>query len=413
MRLDGVAPIVAISFEFLLKRLWLRGPAVTTFSNRDLSELIGSIYDCALDPARWDDTLAAVASALNCEHAILSLNDIQRDRVLINRSVGWEPYWLEQRNKHIPEIHEKLTEWLMLQSSLDQPFVASREIPKHYFDSSPYVRECLRPLGIVDVAHYFLVSTPACFSELVLAKQNRLGILTKSEIEDGIILLPHLRRAVMISNVLDLHILERDQMAETLDALRNGVILTNDRGTILHANRSAEDLLRNESAIGSNGGRLIAKSRLANNELQKAIKLAAQDETKIGRTGTSIRLTDTSPCPVFAHVLPMTGGDVRTRLQPTAVAAIFIDASSDAKHGAITFATAFKFTPAETRVANSLLAGHTLADTANELGIAKNTVKTHVKNIFMKTGVGRQSELMRLAAQATPPVNIWSSHEMG
>lgn len=100
---------------------------MTTFSNRDLSELIGSIYDCALDPARWDDTLAAVASALNCEHAILSLNDIQRDRVLINRSVGWEPYWLEQRNKHIPEIHEKLTEWLILQTSLDRPFVASRE----------------------------------------------------------------------------------------------------------------------------------------------------------------------------------------------------------------------------------------------------------------------------------------------
>jgi hypothetical protein len=136
-------------FEFLLKRLWLQGLAVTTFSNRELSGLIGSIYDCALDPGRWDDTLAEVASALKCEHAILSLNDIQRDRVLINRSVGWEPYWLEQRSRHIPEIHEKLTEWLMRQTSLDHPFVASHEIPKHHFDNSPYVRECLRPLGIV------------------------------------------------------------------------------------------------------------------------------------------------------------------------------------------------------------------------------------------------------------------------
>jgi hypothetical protein len=60
-----------------------------------------------------------------------------------HRRVAWEPYWLEQRNKHIPEIHEKLTEWLMLQTSLDRPFVASREIPKHYFDCSRYVRECL------------------------------------------------------------------------------------------------------------------------------------------------------------------------------------------------------------------------------------------------------------------------------
>lgn len=385
-----------------------RETAVTTLSNQELSALIGSIYDCALDPQRWDNTLAEVAQALECEHGILSLNDIERDRILINRSTGWEPYWLEQRNKHLPEIHAKLTPWLLRQTSLDQPFVGSIEIPPSQAENSAYVRECLQPLGIIDIAHYFLVSTPAHFSELVLAKQNRRGIFTKHEIEDGMLLLPHLRRAVTISNVLDVRTVERDRMAETLDTLRNAVMLISERGAILHANRSAEDMLLNRHPIVSNGGSLIATSRSANNELQKAIKLASRDESKLGRTGVSIRLTETNLHPMFAHVLPMTGGDVRTRLHPAAVAAVFIDANSDDKHAAVTFAAAFKLTPAETKVTNCLVAGRTLADTAEELGIAMTTVKTHLNNIFQKTGVRRQSELMRLATLAVPPIQIHS-----
>jgi DNA-binding CsgD family transcriptional regulator len=381
---------------------------MTTLSNRELSALIGSIYDCALDPQRWDHTLLDVANVLECEHVILSLNDIEFDRILINRSTGWEPYWLEQRNKHLPEIHSKLTPWLLRQTSLDQPFVGSVEIPASQVESSAYVRECLQPLGIIDIAHYFLVSTSAHFSELVLAKQNQRGIFTKHEIEDGMLLLPHLRRAVTISNVLDVRTVERDRMAETLDALRNAVILISERGAILHANRTADDMLLNRHPIMSSGGSLIATSRFANNELQKAIKLASRDESKLGRTGISIRLTETSPHPMFAHVLPLTGGDVRTSLHPAAVAAIFIDTNSNDKHAAITFAAAFKLTPAETRVTNCLLSGRTLAGTAEELGIAMTTVKTHLNNIFQKTGVRRQSELMRLAALATPPVQMRS-----
>jgi hypothetical protein len=38
-----------------------------------LSGLIGSIYDCALDPAKWEPTLATVAEALDFQTALLSL----------------------------------------------------------------------------------------------------------------------------------------------------------------------------------------------------------------------------------------------------------------------------------------------------------------------------------------------------
>ena len=65
-------------------------------------------------------------------------------------------------------------------------------------------------------------------------------------------------------------------------------------------------------------------------------------------------------------------------------------------------ATAFFLTPAETRLIESLLAGRSLRETTAALGVAMTTAKTHLENIFQKTGVKRQAELMRLAARAGP-----------
>jgi len=138
--------------------------------------------------------------------------------------------------------------------------------------------------------------------------------------------------------------------------------------------------------------------------LRSAITLAAGNEAGIGKTGLAIRLTEPDVPPIFAHVLPLTGSDFRTRLQPAAVAAVFIGAPPDAQDGADAVAAAFGLTPAETRLLASLFAGRTLAETAATLGIAGTTAKTHLEHIFSKTGVTRQTELMRLWTGLTSPM---------
>jgi DNA-binding CsgD family transcriptional regulator/PAS domain-containing protein len=366
-----------------------------------LSKLIGSIYDCTLDPGRWERTLIELAQVFEAEFLILSLNDLRHDCLVIDKSVGWEPLWLEERSKHLPEIHARVTEWLTPGTSLDEPFVASRHLEPSYLNSAPYVRDCLRPLGIADVTHLFLMHTPTHFSELVIARHQRQGIITEREIAIGKLLLPHLRRAVTISNVLEARIIERARMAEALDTIRCGVVLTDERGAILHLNRSAQRMLRNGGPVRDVQGFLKATSPSAAKELRSAIRLAAGDEARIGKTGLAIRLTEADAPPVFAHVLPMTG-DLRTQLQSEAVAAVFIGAIPDEQNEAEMLAKAFGLTPAETRVLASLLAGRTLAETATALGVAATTVRTHLSSIFLKTGVCRQAELMRLAMHVRP-----------
>jgi DNA-binding CsgD family transcriptional regulator len=354
------------------------------------------IYDCALDPSRWERTLAEVMEALDCHGITLTLSDLRYDRILLQKAAGLEAPILEQLPKHAPEMIARQRDALASWPSLDEPHVVSRHFTPAYIETSPYFQEWARPTGIVDTMTLFLMHTPMHLAGLYLGRNERQGIITEREIELGKLLLPHVRRAVTISKVLDVRTIEGTRMAEALDALRCAVVLTNEHGIILHANRVAEHMLDAGGPIHSAKGTLQAIAPSAASELRSAITLAACNEAGIGKTGLAIRLTEPDVPPIFAHVLPLTGSDFRTRLQPAAVAAVFIGTPPDAQDGADTLAAAYGLTPAETRVLASLFAGRTLAEAAATLGIAATTAKTHLEHIFLKTGVTRQAELMRL-----------------
>ncbi|MNO83413.1 Bacterial regulatory protein, luxR family [compost metagenome] len=56
----------------------------------------------------------------------------------------------------------------------------------------------------------------------------------------------------------------------------------------------------------------------------------------------------------------------------------------------------FGFTPSETSLAMELANGLSLEEAANALGIRRNTARAHLRSIFCKTGVRRQTELVRM-----------------
>jgi DNA-binding CsgD family transcriptional regulator/PAS domain-containing protein len=361
-------------------------------SSQALSELIGSIYDCALDPSRWDRTLAGVMEALDGHGLALGLTDLRHDRVLLHKTVGID---IELLSKHLTEIHAIAAGALASLPSLDEPWVVSRHLSPAYVEASPYFQE-LKLIGTVDNMTLFLMHEPMYLSLFGVGRDERQGLISEREIELGKLLLPHLRRAVTISKVLDARTIVGTRMAEALDALRCAVVLTNEHGTILHANRVAEHMLDQGGPIQTARGVLQATAPSAASELRSALALAAANEAGIGKAGLAIRLTEPDVPPIFAHVLPLTGSDFRTRLQPAAVAAVFIGAPPDAQEGADALAATFGLTPAETKVLASLFAGRTLNETAAALGITRPTAKTHLEHIFLKTRVTRQAELMRL-----------------
>jgi DNA-binding CsgD family transcriptional regulator len=61
----------------------------------------------------------------------------------------------------------------------------------------------------------------------------------------------------------------------------------------------------------------------------------------------------------------------------------------------------FGLTPAEIRLCIALVQRKTVEEYAHDAGISSNTARTHVKRIYSKTGVRRQSELVRLLLKSS------------
>jgi len=375
----------------------------SAISHQDLSDLIGRIYDCTLDPSRWEWTLDEIRTLLQGRAAQLALVDLRQGRLLLSKDRGMDALMHEQVGRHLPEMQRNLERLLDNGRSMEEALVVSRTYSAE-MRAAPYYQELLSQ-GFVDIAQMVLVRSPTRLSALGVSRYESVGEFGDREIELMRLLIPHVRRAVTISNVLDVQAIEKARMAETLDALKLGVVLANEDSRILHANRAAEEMMRDDGPLRGRGGVLRAEGGAASLEIRSAIKQAARNESGIGKTGLAVRLTEEDEAPVVAHVLPLAGGEVRSRLEPAAVAAVFVNPKVDDAASAQAVATTFGLTPAETRVLNRILTGSTVAEAAADLGVAPTTARTHLDAIFAKTGVSRQSELIRLAAQVTPAVS--------
>ena len=69
-------------------------------SAQALSDTIGRIYDCALDPLKWPDTCRSVADL--CESTaggicVHDLRNVQNDQLFV---FGYQPEFLEQLGAH-------------------------------------------------------------------------------------------------------------------------------------------------------------------------------------------------------------------------------------------------------------------------------------------------------------------------
>ncbi|WP_156343021.1 hypothetical protein [Devosia sp. A16] len=63
-------------------------PATTSTDAAALSRLVGLVYDCALDPMRWEETLAELRHILRFSNAMFTIWTAPSGRPLLNVTSG-------------------------------------------------------------------------------------------------------------------------------------------------------------------------------------------------------------------------------------------------------------------------------------------------------------------------------------
>ncbi|MEJ0011702.1 MAG: helix-turn-helix transcriptional regulator [Bauldia sp.] len=374
---------------------------------KSLSELIGNIYDCILDPGMWPSVLAEICTDFGFASAILAVVRLPGLEVACLAYTGIAPEMVAMAMTMAPEITQL---WGGLerikQFPLDEPIVHSQAIVRASVLDNRYLREWGEPQGYLDAVAINLANDGSMIANLGMNRHRSAGFLTEAWIVDGLrTLAPHIGRALAISNLFDMKAIEAATFASVLDASTFGVFLVDANLAIVHANAVAGRMLTERDPVQSTRGTLSVGQNASNAALRRAVAQAASNDVSIGQGGIGIPARRSDGSARVLHVLPLNRGAMRRGLAQRAVAAVFVaPALGAAPLPKDALALLYDLTPAEARIFELIVAGQTQREMSNTLGVAGSTVKSHVLSLFNKTGCSRQVDLVRLANAMSPPI---------
>lgn len=370
-----------------------------------LSRLIGLIYDCAVDPQRWEIALDAIRHDFGFHNALLSAISFHPVHWQLSTASGVPAEWVARLNTYANAALETYGgPQRILQFPLEEPIVQSQVVDPATLIDNAWYRDYLMPQGLIDSATVFVVRDAGMGATIGFAKHRSQGAFSESELEGLRLLGPHFRRAISISRLLDMNAVVAATFARTLDALSCGILLVDEHLNSVHFNGVAGQMFAAGDIVRLTANRISFVSPAANAALRAAVAQCAMAEHDLGRRGFGVPLKRTSGEACVAHVLPLRVGDIRPGLHGNAAAAIFIaPALTPPQLPGDALALLYDLTPAETRVFESIAAGEAPAEIASRLGIAVATVKTHLVRVFQKTGCNRQLDLVKLASSLAMP----------
>jgi len=364
--------------------------------DQGLTQLIGDIYDAALDSSRWPTVLAKIAKFAGGQAAALHTKDTVSKSGNIYYQSGVDPCYV-QRYSEMYWRFDPVAK--LLECDVEQIVSVPDLVPYDEFRAGRFYREWAEPQGWVDAASAVLEKTTTSCAYLTVGRKAASGMVDDEMRRRMKLIVPHVRRAVRTGKVIDLRQAEAATFADILDGLSPAVILVDAGGHIVHGNAASQAVLEKGDFLRSVQGRLTATDAHVDAALHGAIAVAAADAEN-GK-GTVVPLTGSAGSDRYlAHVMPLTTGE-RRKAGPTstAVAALFVrKAELETAPPSEVIGKTYKLTPTELRVLLAIVNVGGVRQVAGNLGVADTTVKTHLGRLFEKTGVSRQADLVKLVA---------------
>jgi DNA-binding CsgD family transcriptional regulator len=368
-----------------------------------LSRFIGNIYNAALDSAMWPEVLAAIAGYVGGQAAGLVSKNSAGGVCTVHHQFGFDAGHVQL---YMDEYWRMDPLGVSVFFPTEQPTTVEDYVPHDEFREGRFYREWGQPQGWIDAVSVVLEKSPTNCSSIVVARHETRGLVDRATSARMGHIGPHIRRAVQISKLVDVGQAESATFAAVFDGLSAGVFLVDAGARIAHANLAGRAILTAEGPLSSVRGRLVARDSAIDQALRAALATVAKGDPEIGDGAIVVPLTSEDNERYVAHLLPLTSGaGPRAGISGKAVAALFVHkAAMDRPSLPESVARHYKLTPTELRVLLGIVEVGGAPEVADALGIADNTVKTHLGRVYQKTGTRRQADLVKLVAGFSTPL---------
>ena len=366
---------------------------------RTVSALIGEIYDASLDPALWPTVCESACAFIGASAAGLMWQDTLRKAAHVHFAWGIDPKYTQIYSEKYCKLNPIFPTMLFFDVE-DVWNIVPDCISREEFCRSRFGKEWLFPQGLVDGLFSNVEKSPTACDTFLAVRTMSDGFADDEMRRRFALVAPHVRRAILIGQVIDRKTVEAASLADSLDTLAAGMFLVDATGRILHANASGLGMVAEAKVLHATSGKLRATHPQAEQALLDIFVAAAGGDAALGRRGIAVPLKARDGERYVAHVLPLTSGARRKAgTSYSAVATVFVHkAVLDLPSPPEALAKEFQLTPAELRVLFAIIEVGGVPEVAEVLGISEGTVKTHLHHVFGKTGTTRQADLVKLVA---------------
>ena len=361
-------------------------------------DLIGNIYDAALDASRWPSVLQDLVRLTRSNTGNLAEVDLTNGATTPIAAIdmprkGFSDYetyyWQQDIWTPKPGTFE-----------LGRAYSSQHTINDHVLLRSGFYHDWMKPLRLfygmggiplLDGKKMLLIGVHRPWSRQRPYDSRDIHILQQ--------LFPHFKRALQTHHRLDQLTVEREALVETTDQLPRGLITFDRQGRLLWMNRAAETICDQGDGLTIQRGHVTATVAAETEQLHRLIHQAnkiADSETVVRHDDAMLVSRPSGRRPYVVLVTPLQAGRRLVDDRHPAVALFVSDPERMPELPAARLSRLYGLTPAEAQLALQVAGGHDLREIAAMSTRTMNTIRTQLKQIFLKTGTTRQADLVRL-----------------
>jgi DNA-binding CsgD family transcriptional regulator len=361
----------------------------------DATTVVDAVYGNLTQDAPWSDGLELLRVALNSNVACLriSTKGPQPGQYLHAAGPKVSPY--------------SLSEWETNSARCLLPVPLHPGEPRvlncSQMGSANPIPQMLQRYDITHVAS-LLIGTDSEVDYILSA--NRAGCMKSYDADDLAFLCMvggHFSRALKLRQELVRSRAVNEFQSDALDRLGVASLLVRPSGQVTVLNESAHRMVINSEWVRISGGKLRAVDERDDRLFQSFLREGFAPNG--GRPSRAMRIRHGGKGPQLNVVVTRRRSASLISGRDETCILVFIGRANAADDSDLeVLQELFAFTPAEARVALRLARGMALEEVESELNIKHNTARAHLRSMYMKTDLSRQSELISLLANSLFPL---------
>ena len=387
---------VKIDFFFIEVRVRLKAPPREVSIKANPVKLLPVLYEATADRKQWSAFLEGLSAQTDARVAALISRD-ERGQLGFVIQTGADP----EAEKLYQQYYFGIDAFLALseQRGFSFPgavFPAQAYVSDQELARTEYGNDFLLKYGILRHCFALFGRDGVALSNLSLMRSSREQPFGEPALRVLRFLAPHVQQAIRLDERFTQLRLESEAKSAALNGLALGVVFLDAKGRVLGTNEAGTAILAQMDGLSVSKGHLKASWPNEDRVLQTAIFRSGQTGAARGvDTGGALLISRRQQAKSLQVVVGPACASMAAFSSCPAVVVFIHDLSARIRPRAEVLKTLYGLTAAEARVACLLLDGKSTQEITDILGTSKNTLKTQLQSIFGKTGVRRQSELIR------------------